>query len=222
MAGTYYNPYRKALSQTQMQTNAIWVRDYLQPQGWTLNAIAACLGNWESECTINPNRPQKSGYPATATGGFGLPQWTPWLKKYGTWAKNNGIYGVANDNNPQGRFEPQLAYHEYECKYGVNGKKTWYNNRGYSYTWEQFKHSTDSPETLAEAYYWQYERSGAMAVGSRPANARKWYNFLSGQSYNPISETPYNNGVRRTSSVIGNLKLLYLYILIYILFGKRG
>ena len=221
MATTYYHPYKKALSQSQMETNAIWIGDYLQPQGWSLNAIAACLGNWQSECTLNPNRPQRSTYPTSTGGGFGLPQWTPWFKKYGKWAESNGLYGSASDNNPQGRMEPQLAYHDYECQHGVDGKKTWYNNRGYSYTWSSFKTSTASPEELARAYYWQYERSGANDPGTRPSQARAWYNFLLGQAYNPAGTIGYNNGTIRTSSIIGNMRLLYLYILLMILFGKR-
>ena len=79
----YYAPYKKVLSQSQMEVNAVWLRNYLQNRGWSLNAIAAALGNWESECTLNPNRPQRADFPNSSGGGFGLPQWTPWKKKYG-------------------------------------------------------------------------------------------------------------------------------------------
>lgn len=218
----YYNPYRRALNNEQMQVNAKFIYDYLRSQGWTLNAIAACLGNWESECTLNPNRPQKSGYPSTTTGGFGLAQWTPWYKKYGTWCKAQGIGNVANDHNPAGRIEPQIAYHDYECTHGLNGKKTWYANRGYNYSWSQFKVSTDSPETLATAYYWQYERSAANNPGSRPSNARKWYNYLSGQAYNPITPNTYQtNPFFTMGTPFGTMRLLILYLLIMHLLGKR-
>ena len=48
-----------------------------------------------------------------------------------------------------------------------------------------------SSDTSATAYYWQYERSAANSPGSRPSNARKWYNYLSGQAYNPITPNTY-------------------------------
>ena len=84
---------------------------------------------------------------------------------------------IANDNNPSGRFEPQIAYHEYECKYGYAGGKTWFAKKGYNYKWENWKRSNDDVRTLAVAYYWQYERSGAQNPGSRPDNAVRWYQY---------------------------------------------
>ena len=176
----YYNQFRRRLTQEEQQVNATFIYGYLNKRGWSLNAIAAGCGNWESECTMNPNRPQYSSYPSSGEGGFGLPQWTPWGKKYGAWCSQRGIANVASDNNPAGVIELQLDYHDYECIHGIYGGKTWYNNHGYSYKWSDWKISTDSPETLAVAYYWQYERSGAQDPGSRGAQARKWYEFLSG------------------------------------------
>ena len=221
-ANDYYHPYRKALSTAQMETNAKYIRNYLQNQGWSLNAIAAVLGNWQSECTLNPNRPQKSTYPSTTGCVFGLPHWTPWGKKYGAWCQANGIANMARDDNPAGEIEPQIAYHEYECTRGYNGGKTWFNNRGYHYTWSQFKTSTDNPATLAAAYYWQYERSAANDPGSRPSQATAWYNYLSGQAYNPLSPISYNNPWLPIQSPFGNLKsYLLLLIILFFMGGKR-
>lgn len=222
MADEYYHPYRKALNQSQMETNAIWIYNYLTPRGWTLNAIAACLGNWQNECTLNPNRPQRARFPRETGGGFGLAQWTGWYKKYGVWCKSQGIGIVANDNNPSGMIEPQIAFHDYDCKYGVNGKKTWYNNRGYHYSWEEFKRSTDNPATLAAAYYWQYERSAANDPTTRPQQAINWYNFLSNQSYQPIESKTYQlNPFMRLQSQYGNFSLYILYLLIMRILGKK-
>lgn len=218
----YLHPYRKALNQSQMEQNAIWIYNYLKPRGWTTQAISACLGNWQNECTLNPNRPQYAGFPSNKGGGFGLAQWTGWYKKYGVWCQSQGIGIVANDNNPSGRIEPQIAFHDYDCKYGANGKKTWYSNRGYSYTWEQFKQSTDNPATLATAYYWQYERSGAMNPSTRPQQAINWYNFLTNQSEQPIPSKLYSsNPFIRTRNQNGNMTLLILYILIMRILGRK-
>ena len=214
----YYAPYRKALSQSQMEVNAVWLRNYLQNRGWSLNAIAAALGNWQSECTLNPNRPQRADFPKSSGGGFGLPQWTPWKKKYGAWCQSQGIQIQNNDYNPAGRFEPQIEYHDYECRFGLNGKATWYNNKGYHYKWDQWKTSLDSPDTLAIAYYWQYERSGANAPGSRPQNALRWYQYLSGQPFTPIPGgrfSPFPG--MQTGFSIGSLRFLYIWLLLMIL-----
>lgn len=214
----YYAPYKRALSTAQMQTNAVWLRNYLQTQGWSFNAICAALGNWQSECGLNPNRPQRNDFPTGGGGGFGLPQWTPWKKKYGAWCQSQGIGMIANDNNPSGRFEPQIAYHEYECKYGYAGGKTWFAKKGYNYKWENWKRSNDDVRTLAVAYYWQYERSGAQNPGSRPDNAVRWYQYLSGQPYTPISGGGYSPfpGIQMSFS-IGNLRFLYIWLLLMIL-----
>lgn len=218
----YYAPYRKALTTQQMQVNAVWLRNYLQTQGWSINAIAAALGNWQSECTLNPNRPQRSGFPTDGSGGFGIAQWTPWRKKYGAWCQSQGIGMIANDNNPSGRFEPQIAYHEYECKYGYAGGKTWFGKKGYNYKWDAWKTSNDDPRTLATAYYWQYERSAANDPGSRPAQALTWYNFLIGQPYTPISGGGFSPFPGMQSGFqIGGLKFVYIYLLMMILFGRR-
>ena len=114
------------------------------PYKWSLNAICAALGNWEVETLLNPNYPQSINFPTAQTGGFGMPHWTPWYDKYGMWARiNYGLIASATDDNPLADFALQMEYHEHECINGYNGEKTWYNNKGYSYSWENWKHSTD-------------------------------------------------------------------------------
>ena len=179
-----HNNYRKALSRPQMEDNVLVITPIMRGRGYSDNAIAAMLGNWESECTINPNRPQNSGYPSTRTGGFGFPQWTPWGTKIGWYCDQKGIGYNTTDTNPMSQIEVQLDYHDYECTYGFQGssRQTWYNNHGYNYSWASFKTSKDDPAELARAYYWQYERSAASNPGSRPNNATKWYAFITGIS----------------------------------------
>ena len=149
------------------------------PYKWSLNAICAALGNWEVETLLNPNYPQSADFPTAQGGGFGMPHWTPWYDKYGMWVRiNYGLVASATDDNPLADFALQMEYHEYECINGYNGGKTWYNNGGYSYKWNEWKHSTDDAETLASAYYYQYERSGAGAPGTRPEKAKKWWDYF--------------------------------------------
>ena len=43
-----------ALSQAQMNANAVEVYKYFSGRGWSLNAIAGILGNMQSESYVNP------------------------------------------------------------------------------------------------------------------------------------------------------------------------
>lgn len=200
MAYPYHAPFGKGLTQSQMEDNATYFANIMRNRGWSDNAIAAVFGNWESECKLNTNYPEKKKnqveqYPVAKSPGFGLPQWTPWYYKYGKWCELNNIQNVASDDNPAADIIHQLDYHDYEC---INGyitasgehSPTWLNRQGYNYTWENFKKSTDSVSELAKAYYWQYERSDAQSVGKRGEQAVKWYNFLHGVSPDPDPPSP--------------------------------
>lgn len=84
-----------ALSQEQMNANALEVYKYLSARGWSLNAIAGLLGNMQSESYVNPGvwqSLQANNY----SGGFGLVQWTP-ATNYTDWARQNG-YDIADPN----------------------------------------------------------------------------------------------------------------------------
>lgn len=189
----YIQTYRYNVSANEADaiTNCRWFAWFLlqKPYSWSLNAICAALGNWEVETYLNPNYPQSKNFPEAQMGGFGMPHWTPWYGKIGSWALNNyGLVASATNHNPLADFALQMEYHEYECVNGYNGGKTWYNNKGYSYSWEEWKHSTDDVETLASAYYYQYERSGAGTPGNRPDLARKWWDYF--QENPPDKEVP--------------------------------
>lgn len=203
MAYPYITTFEKNLTTDEMKQNATYFKGVMQSRGWSINAIAAAFGNWQSECRLNTNNPEKSGYPSYHGGGFGLPQWTPWYRKYGRWCEENNIQNIANDNNPAADVNNQLDYHDYECKYGdvhnpdKPGGATWYSyQRGdirYSYSWDGFKRATDDVAYMARAYYWQYERSngGTDESADRRANqAVEWYKYLTGSSPDPEPPTP--------------------------------
>lgn len=183
-----FTPYNQTLTKAQQKQNALEIGRILTTRGWTLNAIAAVLGNFERECTINPNLPQNAtGFPtstASRNSGFGLPQWTPWYTRYGSWCANRGIAVTATDSNPAGQIRPQLDYLDYECTYGIEGGRTWYSNEGYTLSWSAFKTSDAEPGYLAAAFYYQYERSGSGNPGNRPELAEYWYEYLSKQNLN--------------------------------------
>lgn len=183
-------PFNHGLTQDEMEVNALEIAQILLARGWTLNAIAAVLGNFEEECKLNPNDPQvASGFPtaeASREAGFGLPQWDPWYRRYGEWCNARGIAITATDDNPAGQLLPQLEYLDYECTNGWNGGRTWYSNEGYSYSWSAFKASTDDPAVLAKAFYFQYERSGSGGAG-RDVQAVRWFEWLGTQ---PVTRLP--------------------------------
>lgn len=203
MAYPYITTFEKNLTTDEMKQNATYFKGVMQSRGWSINAIAAAFGNWQSECRLNTNNPEKSGYPSYHGGGFGLPQWTPWYRKYGRWCEENNIQNIANDNNPAADINNQLDYHDYECKYGdvhnpdKPGGATWYSyQRGdirYSYSWARFKVATDDVAYMARAYYWQYERSNGgtdESADRRAKQAVEWYKYLTGSSPDPDPPTP--------------------------------
>ena len=201
----YITTYDKNLTNDEMKQNATYFKGVMQSRGWSINAIAAAFGNWQSECRLNTNNPERDTYPQPGSYGFGLPQWTPWYRRYGMWCKENNIQNIANDNNPAADINKQLDYHDYECKYGdvhnpdKPGGATWYSyQRGdirYSYSWSRFKIATDDVAYMARAYYWQYERSGGgtdESADRRAKQAVEWYKYLSGST--PEPPTPGQDG----------------------------
>lgn len=83
------------LTQEQMENNAKLFALFMLEQNVDPRAIAAMLGNSQSESTVNPGR-WENGVDGSTTGalnGYGLFQWTPWTKYSSWWGdgwKNNG------------------------------------------------------------------------------------------------------------------------------------
>ena len=159
----------KALNQTQMETNALYIWNYLGSRGWSLNAVAGILGNMECESTINPGRHEVGG------SGYGLVQWTP-KSNLTSWTRRMGY----EDNDIDGQLE-RIIYEK------DNGGQ--YIKKNYKYTFQEFAVSTDDPYTLACAFAFDYERSWVALYGDSAAKERlrkkrggaaeRWYAFLS-------------------------------------------
>lgn len=182
----YINTLNKQLTTAEMQTNALFIRDYLVAKGWSVNAVAGLLGNWQAESRINPNVYEGYNVHSSDLGsyGYGLSQWTPWLgtSTYDTAEEQRNYHG---SNNPTfGRWcldngrdkslmETQLDY----VDTGLGGYRI---VTGYPETYAQFKVSTKSADYLAQLYYVNYERSAAGQWGDRPDYALEWYEYLTG------------------------------------------
>lgn len=144
----------------------IWT--YLIGCGWSKTAVAALLGNMQSESGIIADR-WEGDIVGNMNGGYGLVQWTP-ATKFINWAKSNGL--------DYRDVISQCKRIEWEVK----------NNQQFScpsMTFYQFKVSTDSPENLANIFIKYYERPANPNQPARAQQARYWYNLLQGVNPTP-------------------------------------
>lgn len=160
----------RVLTESEMEHNAIEVWNSFKVWDWTLNAVAGMLGNMQAESTINPGR-WENGVPYG--GGYGLVQWTPYTN-YSDWA------GEGWENN--GTKQVSRIIYEWEGNY-----QQWGATGRYPLSFKEFSASTLTPEYLASAFLYNYERPGdpGATESYRQAWARKWYNYLGGVSPTP-------------------------------------
>lgn len=156
ISGNYY------LTLTQMQNNADEIIYYFRSQDWTDEAIAAMLGNMQSESTINPGIWENL---EPFGGGYGLVQWTPYTN-YADWAGENWE-----------KPDYELYRIEYERANGLQ----WIATTTYPMSFNEFVASTATPETLAQVWLYNYERPSSLNQPQRSTQARYWYNYMGGQ-----------------------------------------
>lgn len=157
------------LNQTEMQNNVILAWNYFRKLGWSLEAVSAMAGNWETESTINPGIWESL---VPYGGGYGLVQWTPYTK-YADWA------GAGWENNGN----KQCERINFEMENGLQ----WFGNPSAPIveppiTFREFSVSTLDVETLANYFLWYYEHPNVTIQPNRGVQARKWYETLSAVS----------------------------------------
>lgn len=162
VAGNYH------LTQAEMEHNAGNVHLFFKNKGWTDNAIAGMLGNMQVESEINPGAWQEWTPPSEGVErwGYGLVQWDPYTK-YSNW------YGSGWENN--GPAQCKRIIYELE-----NGEQ-YYKTSDYPLTFREFTQSTATPEYLARAWIYNYERPTEKDQPIRETYARNWYNFIQGR-----------------------------------------
>ena len=178
------------LTEAQMQANAIYIYSYLSPLGWTVNAVAALLGNMQAESSINPGRWQNDrvgGNPERH--GYGLVQWTPYTK-YTDWVRDT--FGSSADPST---MDHNLARIDYEVQMGIQ----WGPTSSYPMSFKDFTTSTEHPGELAKAFLLNYERpedQSESVQNYRNVLAQIWYTYLTGVTPNPPSPvgTPKKKG----------------------------
>ena len=164
------------LSKSEMENNASIIYNTLKGRGWSTNAIAAILGNMESESTINPGVWENLDS-SDISGGFGLVQWTP-STNYTNWANAKG-YEITNGAGQLEWIDEQTI-----------PKGQWISTTAYPLSFSEFKTSTQTPEYLASAFLKNFERAGVEVEAERRSQARTWYNYITNGNTEPDTPTP--------------------------------
>lgn len=176
---------------TEALDNATLIYGILSGYGWTLNAVAGLLGNVCVESGLNPWRWQNNhigastGSPWTSSG-YGLVQFTP-ASKYIDDSRAQSFEGYGpNFSDRKGSANDGDAQLEFVDKYADYAKTD-----AYPLTYAQYKASTADAEYLAAAWLYNYERPAdpSASIASRKANAKYWYEALSG-----VTPTPPGGG----------------------------
>ena len=181
--------------------NAEKIYGIFMAQGWTVNAIAAMIGNMNYESNLNPARVYKvGGFPHSGASlsdigndqavnhpkeAYGLVQWKGLGK---TDPNNNQLVGYAIRYNTEwydGDIQMQRLLWEY-----ANGEKFHAQTvDGVYWDFEKFSHSTASPEQLAKVWMVCYEGTWSV-LDTRKKNARKWYDYFAGSPEPPTPPDP--------------------------------
>lgn len=160
--------YDPGFTEAQKQNNALIITAYFRGQGWTDNAISALLGNMEIESYLNPNQFEVGSAYDNTNYGFGLVQWTGASRRdFVSWA------GADWETN----YNKQLDRIIYELN---GGYVQWIPVPAYNYmSFYDFSRSTQTPEYLAMAFEYSYER-GTPLEQQRTRAARKWWDYING------------------------------------------
>lgn len=155
------------LSLPQMQVNATYLYGLLNREGWTLNAIAGGMGNWQTESTLNPGIWQN--LKENPKLGYGLVQWTP-STKYTDWCASQGL--------EPSYMQSAVARLSYEVSHP---SEQWGETSQYPMSFSDFITSTESPRYLAMVFLYNYEKPKNLNQPKRGTQAEYWYTYLSGE-----------------------------------------
>lgn len=171
------------LTQSEQDNNAREVYNYLINKSYSKNAIYAILGNMVQESNINPNLWEGLDYGNTSKG-YGLCQWTP-MTKLQNYLSNVGISDWENGTNQLYMLDTDSG------QWGNSG-----NPNAPSVTppltWNEFKVSNLSVETLTSYFMFYWERpSYDESINKLPYRIQKalYYKDLF-EGDEPIPPTP--------------------------------
>lgn len=154
------------LSYNDMKINAAYIYHFLIAEGWTKNAIAALLGNMQTESNINPGIWQ-SLKKDNMKGGFGLVQWTPATKLI-DWADNKGLdYEDIDTQLERILLEVEEDYLQWSK-----------NLNDFDMSFKEFTKSTKNVSDLTKVFLKSYEKAGVEVSSERIEQAEKWFNWF--------------------------------------------
>lgn len=156
------------LSLDEMKVNALLIWANFKARGWTIESVSAMLGNMQTESTVNPDIWQGL-HEGNLQGGYGLVQWTEALK-YISWAGSDYKNGDKQCERIQWELDNSEQYEPTDT---------------YPMTFSEFSQSTDSPNTLAMVFLYNYERAADLDQPNRGTQADFWYEFLKGEEPEP-------------------------------------
>lgn len=159
----------------EAQENVMKMVEVLAPLGWTINAIAALAGNQAYESGFNPWRWESDT--VNLVRGYGLFQYTP-ASKYinsSVAASYTGFqpnYPMGSGGQDDGTAQLLFMHNNVDGGYIPTS--------AYNLTMQQFRESTQSPDYLASAWLYNYERPGdpGATEAGRRADALWWYDWL--------------------------------------------
>lgn len=186
--GKYYGSLMtesEPLSTEEMSVNAKFIYSYLSNNGWSVNSIAALLGNMQAESTINPGRWQSEAINNTSMG-YGLVQWTPATKYFEFCSEQNLADPSEMDNN--------LSRILYELENNIQ----WIATSNYNMSFKDFSISSLSVDELAKAFLLCYERPADQSESVqdyRAGLAENWYKVITGnEPGKPITKEKKRKG----------------------------
>lgn len=172
--------------------NASEVWNKLRQAGWTENACAGVLGNFQHESYINPGQ-WEIGYNYSMTRGMGLGQWTPATKV------SDFVGSTNHDAMANGDAQMNLLLStpsQFASNINPDGTNTYYNESGLPYitSMAEYSQSTTSVDLLTKVWCICWERPGAQyyhnSIGARISDATYWYNVFSGGPVPPGPDPP--------------------------------
>ena len=188
-------------------SNANIIRSFFVNEGWTINAICGMLGCMQGESTINPAYIQDTNRYRLPNSAYSLSDvpnsvminyymeyygdtrkaYAIGLVQWDGYSNRNGIQGqklvnYATDNNINWYDGWTQLYRirgeqEYDVQHGTHSFFQSVRVSGTNYDFNNYPYSTATPEDLAKAWTWGYERN-AGGEGFRPTNARWFYDYF--------------------------------------------
>lgn len=165
--GSYYGSYfneSEPLTTSEMEVNAKYIYSYFSNKGWSINSIAAILGNMTTESSLNPGRWQSDNVGNTS-GGYSLVQWTP-STNYTNW--------VEGDPSEMDNALSRIIYE-------LENNLQWISTDSYPLSFTEFTKSNSAIDYLTTAFLKNYERAGVENLSSRIEYANQWYSVISGE-----------------------------------------